>query len=165
MAQNQPVKAIDVVPSDLVNIPQPGSVTGATDGTPGALFTSPSSTFKTDFISGGDVVIATQGGVNEMVEIEAVVNETQLKLFTAFTFTAPITFKIYKGNGGGGIQGKIGNDGYSLFVGTGGDLTVLPAGTGQDEVTLKNVANNSYVPLQVQRVLETTTASDILALE
>ncbi len=165
MAQNQPVKAIEVVPSDLVNIPQPGSVTEATDGTPGALFTSSSSTFRTDFISGGDVIIATQGGVNEMVEIETVVNETQLRLFSAFTFTAPITFKIYKGNGGGGIQGKVGNDGYSLFVGTGGDLAVLPAGTGQDSVILKNVADNSYVPLQIQRVLSSTTASDILALE
>ena len=165
MAQNQPVKAIEVVPSDLVNIPQPGSVTGATDGTQGVTFVSASSTFITDFISGGDVVIATSGGVNEMVEIEAVLSETELKLFSSFTFANPITFKIYKGNGGGGIQGKVGNNGYSLFVGTGGDLTVLPAGTGQDEVVLKNVADNSYVPLQVQRVLATTTASDILALE
>ncbi len=60
----------------------------------------------------------------------------------------------------------MGNDGYSLFVGTAGDLAVLPAGTGQDSVILKNVADNSYVPLQVQRVLSTgTTASNILALE
>ena len=166
MAQNQPVKAIDVVPSDLVNIPQPGSVTGATDGTQGATFASPSSTFRTDFISGGDVIIATQGGVSEMIEIESVVNETELTLFSSFSFSNPITFKIYKGNGGGGIQGAVGNDGYSLFVGTGGDLAVLPAGTGQDQVVLKNVANNSYVPLQVQRVLSTgTTAANVLALE
>lgn len=166
MAQNQPVKAIDVVPSDLVNIPQPGSVTGATDGNEGVTFTSASSTFRTDFISGGDVMIATQGGVSEMVEISSVISETELTLFSSFSFANPITFKIYKGNGGGGIQGKIGNDGYSLFVGTGGDLAVLPAGTGQDSVILKNVANNSYVPLQVQRVLGAgTTASDILALE
>ncbi|MCP4323389.1 MAG: hypothetical protein GY787_16375 [Alteromonadales bacterium] len=164
MAQNQPVKAIDVVPSDLVNIPQPGSVTRATDGTQGATFTSPTSTFRTDFISGGDVIIATQGGVNEMVEIESVISETELTTFEVFSFSNPITFKIYKGNGG--LQNAIGNDGYSLFVGTGGDLAVLPAGTGQDEVILKNVANNSYVPLQVQRVLNTgTTAANVLALE
>jgi len=53
-----------------------------------------------------------------------------------------------------------------LFVGTSGDLAVLPVGTGQDSVILKNVADNSYVPLQVQRVLDTgTSAADILALE
>lgn len=164
MAQNQPVKAIDVVPSDLVNIPQPGSVTGAADGgMAGTTFTSANSTFLTDSISGGDVVIATSGAVNEMAEIEAVLSETELKLFTAITFAPPITFKVYKGNSAGLV---VGNDGYSLFVGTAGDVAVLPAGTGQDIVTLKNVANNSYVPLQVQRVLDSgTTAADILALE
>lgn len=167
MAQNQPVKAIDVVPDGLVNIPQPGSVAEGTDGSTslGAspTFTSASSTFKTDFISGGDVLIATQGGVNELAEIESVNSETELKLSTPLNFTAPITFKIYKGNGGSLTSG---NNGYSLFVGTGGDLNVLPVGTGQDSVILKNVADNSYVPLQVQRVLSTgTTASNILALE
>ena len=174
MAQNQPVKAIDVVPDNTVNIPQPGSVAEATDGSQGLgahpTFTSASSTFQTDFISGGDVVIATQGGVNEISEIQSVNSETELKLATALTFTAPITFKIYKGNGGslsGQTQDiKAGNNGYSLFVGTAGDLAVLPVGTGQDSVILKNVADNSYVPLQVQRVLSTgTTASNILALE
>jgi|TARA_R100000482_G_scaffold124756_2_gene78847 hypothetical protein len=167
MAQNQPVKAIDVVLSNGINIPKPGSVAEGTDGTLGLganpTFTSASSTFKTDFISGGDVVIATQGGVNEMAEIESVNSETELKLSGPLPFTNPISFKIYKGNGG---TLKAGNDGYSLFVGTGGDLNVLPVGTGQDSVILKNVADNSYIPLQVQRVLVTsTTASDILALE
>ena len=174
MAQNQPVKAIDVVPDDGLNIPQPGSVAEGTDGSQGLgaqpTFTSASSTFKTDFISGGDVVIATSGGVNEMVEIQSVNSETELKLSFPLSFSAPITFKIYKGNGGnlgGQTQDiKAGNDGYSLFVGTAGDLAVLPVGTGQDSVILKNVADNSYVPLQVQRVLSTgTTASNILALE
>ena len=47
-----------------------------------------------------------------------------------------------------------------------GNVAVLPVGTGQDSVILKNVADNSYVPLQVQRVLDSgTTAADILGLE
>ena len=84
-------------------------------------------------------------------------------LKTAVVAPAPYAYKIYKGNGG---ALKAGQDGYSLFVGTAGDVAVLPVGTGQDEVILKNVANNSYVPLQVQRVLDSgTTAADILALE
>ena len=53
---------------------------------------------------------------------------------------------------------------FSLFVGTAGDLTVIPAAS-EDPVVLKNVANNSYVPLQVIRVFASgTSASDILAL-
>ena len=51
-------------------------------------------------------------------------------------------YEIFKGN-------KLKSDGYSLFVGSGGDL-ILETVDGQ-EVTLKNVANNSYVPLQVAR--------------
>lgn len=99
----------------------------------------------------------------EIHEIDRVESKTQLQLKTATVAAGPYPYKIYKGNGG---QLKQGQDCYSLFVGTGGDLAVLPVGTGQDEVILKNVANNSYVPLQVQRVLSTgTTAANVLALE
>jgi len=98
----------------------------------------------------------------EIHEILSVDDGQTITLKTAVVAAAPYSYKIYKSNGGDLKQGQ---NGYSLFVGTGGDLTVLPVGTGQDEVVLKNVADNSYVPLQVQRVLAPTTASDILALE
>ncbi len=164
MAQNQPVKAIDVVPDDGLNIPQPGSVAEATDGSQGLgahpTFTSASSTFQTDFISGGDVVYIGGSEIREVLKVES---NTQLRLKTPAVAFGANPYKIYKGNGG---ELKQGQDGYSLFVGTAGDVAVLPVGTGQDEVVLKNVANNSYVPLQVQRVLDSgTTAADILALE
>ena len=52
-----------------------------------------------------------------------------------------------------------------MFVGTAGDLKVIPA-SSEEPVELKNVGNNSYVPLQVIRVFATgTSASDILALK
>ena len=161
MAQNQPVKAIEVIPSDTINIPQPGSVVGGSSSTNGITLTDASATFKTDFISGGDVVYAG----TEIHEILSVDDGQTITLKTAVVAAAPYPYKIYKGNSSRIIpQG--GQDGYSLFVGTAGDVAVLPAGTGQDEVVLKNVANNSYVPLQVQRVLDSqTTAADILALE
>lgn len=162
MAQNQPVKAIDVRPSDTLNIPEPGSVLSGTSGAAslGSLLIDPTATFLDDFISGGDVVYVDPGEIHEIDRVES---NTQLQLKTATVAAGPYPYKIYKGNGG---QLKQGQDGYSLFVGTGGDLAVLPVGTGQDEVILKNVANNSYVPLQVQRVLSTgTTAANVLALE
>ena len=162
MAQNQPVKAIDVIPSDTINIPEPGSVVSSTsDGVSlGDLFVDNTATFLDDFISGGDVVYIGGSEIREVLKVES---NTQLRLKTPAVAFGANPYKIYKGNGG---QLKEGQDGYSLFVGTAGDVAVLPVGTGQDEVVLKNVANNSYVPLQVQRVLDSgTTAADILALE
>ena len=159
MAQNQPVKAIDVIPNDTINIPEPGSVANGSSSTNGTTLTDASATFFKDSISGGDVVYTG----TEIHEVLSVDDGKTITLKTSVVAAAPYDYKIYKGNGG---QLKEGQDGYSLFVGTGGDLTVLPVGTGQDQVVLKNVANNSYVPLQVQRVLVTgTSAADILALE
>jgi len=160
MASNQPIKAIDVVLSDTINIPEPGNVASGTSSTGGTTLTDASATFFKDSISGGDVVYC---GVNEIHEVLSVDDGKKITLKTSVIIAAPYTYKIYKGNGG---QLKEGQDGYSLFVGTAGDVAVLPVGSGQDSVVLKNVSNNSYVPLQVQRVLVTgTTASDILALE
>lgn len=54
-------------------------------------------------------------------------------------------------------------EGCVLYVGTGGILRVLTA--GGDDVTLKNVPNGTFIPLQVIRVFaSTTTATDIIAL-
>ncbi len=55
------------------------------------------------------------------------------------------------------------NRGCTLFVGTGGNLAVRTA-AGND-VTLVNIADGSFLPIQVVRVFATgTTAADILAL-
>jgi hypothetical protein len=54
-------------------------------------------------------------------------------------------------------------NGVLLYVGTGGDLTITTIG-GQT-VTLVNIADGSYVPIQVKKVWVTgTSASNILAL-
>lgn len=54
-------------------------------------------------------------------------------------------------------------EGCVLYVGTGGTLRVLTA--GGDDITLLNVANGTFVPLQVIRVFSTTTtANNIIAL-
>ena len=53
-------------------------------------------------------------------------------------------------------------NGCVLYVGTGGDVVVET--TSGSQVTFKNIANAQFMPVQVLKVLATTTASDIIAL-
>jgi len=140
MASNQPTKAIHVIPSDSINIPEPGSYTSGTNTGTG---TTPSTKTAANVVS--------------------VDSNTKLTL-SAPGLTGGAAYNIYRGVGG--LRNtKSGNEGFSLFVGTGGDIKVLPA-SSENPVILKNISNNSYVPLQVVRVFNTdTTASDILALD
>ncbi len=50
----------------------------------------------------------------------------------------------------------------ALFIGTAGDLAVIMA-DGQS-VTFLNIANATLLPIQVQKVLAATSATNILAL-
>jgi hypothetical protein len=134
-------------------------VVGGNSSTNGTTLTDATASFKSNFISGGDVVYVG----SEIHEILSVDSDTVITLKTAVVAAAPYAYKIFKGNGGDLKQGY---DGYSLFVGTTGDVVVLTPGAGQDEVTLVNIANASFIPLQVIRVLNTgTTATDIIALD
>ena len=51
----------------------------------------------------------------------------------------------------------------ALFIGTAGDVVVTMA-DGQTPITFANIANATMLPIQVQKVLAATSASDILAL-
>jgi hypothetical protein len=56
------------------------------------------------------------------------------------------------------------DNGACLFIGTGGNVTITTIG-GQT-VTLTNLADGVFIPIQVKKVFATgTTASDILALD
>jgi hypothetical protein len=162
MASNQPTQAIDVIPSDNINIPEPGSyITGVNSGsgttltTVGAKFLgtfNPAQTGYSNKVAAGDVIYE---GSN-IVTVVSVDSDEQLTVSGALT-GAGAPYQIYRAN-------TAASEGFSLFVGTAGDLVVIPASSG-DIVKLKNVANNSYVPLQVARVLSSsTTAGDIIAL-
>ena len=163
MAQHQPTSAIAVVPSDSINIPNPGIITSGTNTGGGVTLTDAGQDFTTGAtnpqgynITGGDIVINAAGAIGEILSVDSA---TQLTLVGAGV--AAGAYDIYKGN----YQYKDGvSPGYSLYVGTGGTLVVLTI-TDQ-EVTLLNIANATWVPLQVQRVMATgTTATDIIALQ
>ena len=168
MASNQPTQAITVIPSDAINIPEPGSyLTGGNTGsgttltTAGAKFLGTPNTGNTGYsnkVAAGDVIY--QG--TTIVTVVSVDSDTQLTVSDALT-GGGATYEIYRGNGGAQTQLPAGNEGFSLFVGTAGNLAVIPA-SSTDTVVLKNVPDSSFIPLQVARVLSSTTAADIVAL-
>ena len=164
MAQNQPSSAIAVIASDSINIPVPGIITSGTNTGGATTLTDAGQDFLNSTtnangynITGGDVVISAAGVISEIASVDSA---TQLTLLTAI---AAGTYDIYKGNYQ--ILGE--SEGFTLFVGTGGPASVLRIQTltGQD-VTLLNVPDSSFIPIQVQRVwAATTTCSDIIALQ
>ena len=169
MASNQPTQAITVIKSDTINIPEPGSyITGGNTGsgttltTAGAKFLGTFNAGNTGYsnrVAAGDVVYKG----TTIVTVVSVDSDTQLTVSAALT-GGGATYEIYRGNGGAQTQLLAGNEGFSLFVGTGGNLAVIPAST-TDTVILKNVPDSSFIPLQVARVSSTdTTAADIIAL-
>ena len=61
------------------------------------------------------------------------------------------------------ITGINPNTPATLFVGTGGNIQVITI--GGSTLILKNIADGSFLPIQVTRVMATsTTAEDIIAL-
>tara|TARA_A100000172_G_C3019388_1_gene102614 strand:+ start:379 stop:918 length:540 start_codon:yes stop_codon:yes gene_type:complete len=179
MASNQPIKAIDVVPSDTINIPEPGSYATGTNAQIGAGtsiidltanfqgVSNPGNTGFSNKVAVGDVVYVTDAaGVITARTVTAVVSNTQLTV-SGIVSGNPGTYAIYKSNGGAQTQPVAGHEGYSLYVGgTGsGNLSVVPA-SSTDTVVLKGVSAGAFIPLQVTRVNSTgTDVTDILALE
>ena len=170
MANNQPHSSLFVVPSDTINIPQPGILTSGTqNSTSGtAVLTDASQDFTTSVtndngynVRGGILYQAYTGAfpgsVNVIVNISA---PTELK--TANNTTAAAVGNPYNVCSSD-LDGKTS---FTLFVGSGGAATTLRVLTAAgDDVTLTNVPDSSFIPLQVVRVFATgTNCSEILAL-
>ncbi len=173
MASNQPTKAIHVIPSDSINIPEPGSYRSGTNAGAGTTLTDATATFLDGQTNAGGTGYFNRVAAGDVVYepiTKTAANVVSVDANTKLTLSAPgltgggAAYDIYRGVGGLNNR-KSGNEGFSLFVGTGGDIKVLPA-SSTNPVILKNIGNNSYVPLQVVRVFNAdTTASDILALD
>jgi len=153
--------AINVIPSDDINIPQPGIIiSGNNTAAPGDIltdvgkgFTNPETNPKGFNIVGGSVVYDSAGAI---VEVERVIDSDNLKL------SAPIAagaYEIYNGNYN--VQGK--SDGFSLYITGAGNLSVV---TIFGNTVIIPVIANSFLDLQVIKVNATgTTATGIIALE
>ena len=153
--------AINVIPSDTINIPQPGiiisgnntAVPGTTLTDVGKGFTNAETNPKGFNIVGGSVVYDSAGAI---VEVEKVVDSDNLLLLNAIAAGA---YEIYNGNYN--VSGK--SDGFSLYVTGAGNLSVV---TVFGNTIVIPVTANSFLDLQVIKVNATgTTATGIIALQ
>jgi len=168
MASNQPTQALNVVPSDTINIPEPDAyITGTSNSVTGTTITdlnanflgvnNPGNTGYSNRVSIGDVVYVIDGAVITMVTVTAITNNTTIVVSASVTGTKP--YQIYRANAGASDR-----EGFSLFVGGAGNIAVVPASNDQT-VILENVPDSSFIPLQVKRVNSSdTTATKIIAL-
>ena len=104
MASNQPTQALNVVPSDTINIPEPdayitgtsssGTGTTITDGSANFLgVNNPGNTGYSNRVAVGDVVYvyasATPGAAVTIVTVTAVTNSTNIVVSASVTGTKP----------------------------------------------------------------------------
>ncbi len=168
MASNHPTQALNVLPSDTINIPEPDAyITGTSNSVTGTTITdlnanflgvnNPGNTGYSNRVSIGDVVYVIDGAVITMVTVTAITNNTTIVVSASVTGTKP--YQIYRANAGASDR-----EGFSLFVGGAGNIAVVPASSDQT-VILENVPDSSFIPLQVKRVNSSdTTATKIIAL-
>ena len=168
MASNQPTQALNVVPSDTINIPEPDAyITGTSNSVTGTTITdlnadflgvnNPGNTGYSNRVAIGDVVYVIDGAAITIVTVTAVTNNTTMVVSASVTGAKP--YQIYRSNAG--VSDR---EGFSLFVGGAGNIAVVPASSDQ-VVVLENVPDSSFIPLQVKRVNSSdTTATKIIAL-
>jgi hypothetical protein len=164
-------RAIPVLISDTINIPQPGeylsgaSSTGTnTLTTVGAEFRgkyNPARTGYSDRVIEGDVVYVDSNATNRpefITQVASIDSDTVLTLDPPVAgIAAPYNYKIYRSNGGGNNL-TAGNPGYTLIgpFSTSTILNVIPAGQNSSVFIKPNdTADLGLEQILVQRVLET----------
>ena len=164
------IKAIPVVPSATLNIPEPGAILSKSSSTNGTTVTFLQT--KDPEVYTGDVIQTSQTGSIEPEEIHQIISINKVGLNTEFTLSTPVVmaapydFKVYRANGGSLLEG---NSGYSLLVqlGAGDSITVIPVGQ-TEEVKITDEGASGIIDvlsqIKVQRVTE-SDASNIIALD
>jgi len=155
-------RALQVIPSNTINIPSPASE--VTSGAASATATSPnldrltdsSGNFETKGVSVGDVVYVLHAATaNQITTVASVDSETQLTLSDDVSFVSGDSYRIFR-------AGE--NNGCILYIGNATSTTLRVLTAGGDDITLTGVVAGSYTPVQVLRVFTDSTVSDIVAL-
>lgn len=148
-------RASRVFPSNTVDIPPPFlALSSENTGFGASLLIDTAVNFIDRGIKVGDTVMVVNGPSVDYALVTGV-NVNSLNLSANIVTTTGNDYSIY--------QGK--NPGCYLYIGTGGAATVLDVITlGGDTVTFNGLPTGTFLPVQVTRVLTTSTATNILAL-
>ena len=147
-------RALQVIPSDTINIPNIShrSAQGTTVGTADTnkLVDTGATFLDSGLVKKNDIVYnTTDSTIARVLDVES--NSTLL--LSADIFAATEKYEIYKDN----------NDGCILYVGGLGNVELVTA--GGDEIVFPSVSAGSFLPVQVTRVkAASTTATNIIAL-
>ena len=153
----QAYRALKVLPSDTVDIPNPAmlAISSTTTSNAPTKLIDTTQNFITKGIKEGDIVYNTSTGLS--MEVTAV--DSSDTLTVTGTVASAANYEIY-------ASVDTPNNGCVLYVGTAGDLKVITA--GGDTVEFIGVLAGSFIPVQVTRVFRTgqtgTAATNILAL-
>lgn len=147
-------RALEVIPSDTINIP---NVSGAVlSGT-----TTEAAPAANQLVDGDKEFTLIKGLIGSIVyltggvaTVTGIINDTTLALSAGVADTgATEAYTIYSDA----------NQGCVLYTGAGGDIKVLTA--GNDEVTFTGTAAGAFIPVQVKRVFATPAPPEgIIAL-
>ena len=151
--------ALKVHPSATVMIPDPSTkvLSGTTTATTANKLVDGGATFASAGIQKNAIVYNTTD--TTAAYVTAIDSDTTLSLSVDIIATGE-NYVIYNRESNGCV----------LYVGTAGNVTVQMASdkdlkpSDNPEITYLNVANASFMPIQVVRVDNSTTATDIIAL-
>ena len=153
-------RALNVIKSNATNIPMPSLITSSvTTSTVTDKLVDSTNNFSSSGVNPlniqiGDTVYNTTSST--AATVTNVDSATQLTLNLDIMVSGD-SYILYSGtNMAGSIEPCV------LYVGVGGDLDVITA--GGDNIVFVNVPTGSFFPVQVIKVQDTTTATNIVAL-
>ena len=148
----QASRALAVVPSDTVNIPNPAmlAIDSTATGAAALKLIDANGDFINKRVKIGDIIYSTVAGIAS--KVTGVDSSTQLSVTTAIPNARP--YQLY--------SQVAPQNGCILYVGLTGDLKVNTV--AGDTVTFKDVQAGSFIPVQVTRVWDSSSAADIVAL-
>lgn len=144
----QASRALEVIPSDTVDIPNPAmlAISSTTTGAAALKLIDSAGDFINNRVKIGDIIY----GGTVAAKVTAVDSATQLSVSTAVPATT--AYKLYSNDAP--------NNGCVLYIGdVSGGVKTRVITAGGDEVTFRGFTAGSFVPVQVKRVKDTGTDS------
>lgn len=148
----QVARALEVIPSNFAEIPFPAvSASGVNDSVVANQLVDSTATFITDNVQTGDIVYNTVD--KTAATVVRVLSETVIELNDDIFLLTGKSYSVYAGGN---------NNGCVLYIGTAGALDVVTA--GGDTVQFAAVLAGQFLPVQVIKVLDSSSATNIVAL-